>query len=97
MASPSGPKWLDVYDTPYGGDASKLANGVFLGLTAISLVVCLAITVRTRRCLIFSSVLCVAYILEITAYALRFQPWDFTTWAANFSLSTIAPVFVTIA
>ncbi|ROV97580.1 hypothetical protein VSDG_04591 [Cytospora chrysosperma] len=37
-----------------------------------------------------------SYILEITAYALRLQPWFIVSYTTNFGLSLIAPVFITI-
>lgn len=97
MASPDREKWLDVFDTPYSNGANTAANGLFLGLICLSLVACVAITWRKQRFIPFSFVLCVAYVFEIITYALRFQGWDFTTYSVQFGLSTIAPVFVTIA
>ncbi|KAJ4394162.1 hypothetical protein N0V93_003379 [Gnomoniopsis smithogilvyi] len=97
MASPDREKWLDVFDTPYSNGANTAANGLFLGLICLSLVGCVVISWRKQRFIPFSFVLCVAYIFEIIAYALRFQGWDFTTFSVQFGLSTIAPVFVTMA
>ncbi|PSR75530.1 hypothetical protein BD289DRAFT_337645, partial [Coniella lustricola] len=73
------------------------ANVFFLGLAAISLVTCLAITVKTRRYVLFSAALCLACLVEVLAYGLRFQSWAFVAYALNFSMSTVAPVFITIA
>lgn len=97
MASPDREKWLDVFDTPYSNGANMAANGLFLSLICLSLVACVVISWRKQRYIPFSFVLCVAYLFEIIAYALRFQGWDFTTFSVQFGLSTIAPVFVTIA
>lgn len=97
MASPSGPKWLDVSDTPYSNTSNTMANPFFLGLICASLVACVAAAWRTRRCIPFSFVMCVAYIFEIAAYALRFQPWDYARFSTEVGLFTIAPVFITIA
>lgn len=97
MASPAGPKWLDVHDSPYSNGYNTTANQFFLALICISLVGCVAVTWRTRRCIPFSFVMCVAYIFEISAYALRFQAWDYTRYSTEVGLFTIAPVFITIA
>lgn len=96
MASPSGPKWLDVYDTPYSNGSNTAANPFLLALICGSLVVCVGATWRTRRCVPFSFVMCVAYIFEISAYALRFQPWDYSRFSTEVGLFTIAPIFITI-
>lgn len=97
MASPDREKWLDVYDTPYSNGANTAANGLFLALICLSLVGCVVISWRKQRYIPYSFVLCVAYIFEIISFALRFQGWDFTTFSIQYGLSTIAPVFVTIA
>lgn len=96
MASPSGPKWLDVFETPYSNGSNTVANPFFLTLICISMVGCLAVTWRTKRCIPFSFAMCVAYVFEISAYALRFQSWDFARFSTEVGLFTIAPVFVTI-
>lgn len=98
MAAPRGSIEYSVNDTPYGGDASIPANAFFLALTAISLIACLGFALKTRRYMLFSAAMCLAYLFEIIAYGLRFEPaWVFAAYMLNFSLSTIAPVFVTIA
>lgn len=97
MASPDREKWLDVFDTPYSNGANTAANGLFLGLICLSLVGCAVISWRKMRYIPFSFLLCVAYIFEIISFALRFQGWDFTKFSVQYGLSTIAPVFVTIA
>lgn len=96
MASPSGPKWLDVEESPYSNESNATANEFFLVLICISLVACVAVTWRTQRCIPFSFVMCVAYIFEISAYALRFQAWDVMRYSAEVGFFTIAPVFITI-
>ncbi|ROW16176.1 hypothetical protein VPNG_01840 [Cytospora leucostoma] len=97
MAAPSKPLWLDVYDTPYSNGSNYAANVLFLIIVCGCLTSCIAAAWKTRRCIIFSIALCIAYILEIIAYALRLQSWYIVSYTTNFGLSLIAPVFVTIA
>lgn len=96
MVAPSEPLWLDVYNTPYSNGFNVAANGLFLAIICGSLAYCLAVSWKTRRCLPFSLVVCIGYILEITAYALKFQSWYIVSYTTNFGLSLIAPVFITM-
>lgn len=96
MAAPSESLWLDVHDTPYSNGSHVAGDVLFLAIICASLATCLAVTWKTRRCLPFSLVLCIAYILEIVAYALRLQSWYIVSYTTNFGLSLIAPVFLTI-
>ncbi|KUI66661.1 Sphingoid long-chain base transporter RSB1 [Cytospora mali] len=97
MAAPSEPLWLDVYNTPYSNGSDVAANILFLVIIAGSLATCLAVTWKTQRYIPISLVLCIAYILEIVAYALRLQSWFIVSYTTNYGLSLIAPVFITIS
>lgn len=97
MAAPSEPLWLDVYDTPYSNGTNYAADVLFLIIVCGCLTSCIAAAWKTRRCITFSVALCIAYILEIIAYALRLQSWYIVSYTTNFGLSLIAPVFITIA
>lgn len=97
MASPVGPKWLDLRETPYSNAYNTAPNALFLTLISLSLVGCLVASWRTRRCVPYSFVLCTAYIFEIAAYALRFQGWDASRMSIEVGLFTVAPVFLTLA
>lgn len=91
------PHWTDVYDTPYSSQYNKVPNAFFLGLVSISLAGCFLVSWKTQRCVPFSFVLCVALLMDIISYALRFQDWSMGNFTTNFGLSTIAPIFITIA
>ncbi|CAN8098968.1 unnamed protein product [Discula destructiva] len=97
MASPEGDKWLDVSESPYtSSGANTAANGIFLGSICLSLVTCCVVAWRTRRFIPFTFVLCMAYVLEIWSYVLRFQGWNFSGYSIQYGLATVAPVLVTI-
>ena len=80
----------------YGYKPNTIANGFFLAIFSLCLLVSLAITAWTRRCIFSSFVLICANVFAIVSYAERIVGSSVGHYIIDNIFAQLGPVFTTI-